>query len=82
MPLTDAEYGRFQRPDDVCPFCYGNNVVLEEEEYSEGETMAESDYQSYLSCHDCGRHWMVLSTYVRYVELKEEVYTDNVSDTV
>ena len=43
MPLTDAEYGRFQRPDDVCPFCYGNNVVLEEEEYSEGETMAESD---------------------------------------
>jgi len=33
MPLTDAEYGRFQRPDDVCPFCYGNNVVLEEEEY-------------------------------------------------
>jgi len=53
MPLTDAEYGRFQRPDDVCPFCYGNNVVLEEEEYSEGETMAESDYQSYLSGWCC-----------------------------
>jgi len=45
MPLTDAEYGRFQRPDDVCPFCYGNNVVLEEEEYS--------DYQSYLSGWCC-----------------------------
>jgi len=69
MPLTDAEYGRFQRPDDVCPFCYGNNVVLEEEEYGRKRL-------SVLLV------WMVLSTYVRYVELKEEVYTDNVSDTV
>ena len=24
------------------------------------KSMAESDYQSYLSCHDCGRHWIAL----------------------